>query len=260
MPCNSHIQIPNCILKNFRNPITGKVFYWDLKNMWVRKCASSDLGTEVDYYSEEIETYLNKTVENPFYKLTQNIIKFIESDINHIKMQSDTEFICKRYISAAIYRSRLAQNEMAKSSTTAFVFSEQENHDDLVWFSLNQPNRMSPQLANYQMTVIANRTEKNFVVPCNCFYKLKSQKIECFIAPISPKCVLCFVPKNYNLKTIEVKNIYDPEDIIQMNIKALQFEYLFSCRFVATCSETELKDLMDYSEKNRTELEKFALI
>lgn len=59
MSVDSHVQITNAILKNFRRS-DGKVMYLDLKTGRIGACASGDLGTKNGYYSNDIEKYLRK--------------------------------------------------------------------------------------------------------------------------------------------------------------------------------------------------------
>jgi len=261
MPVYSHIQIPNAILKKFRNHDTGKVWHLDLEEKKIKSCSSNKLGVEYAYYSDAMEQYLNKTVEHPFSQLASSVQKFVVNNQSHIEMPLSVEDTCKKYISAAMYRSELALNELLQNSITAPFCSDQENHDDLVFFGLRHNNGMFPQLANYKMFVLVNQTKMNFVVPRNCFYEVSWHKVKCIVAPISPICALCLAPGNYCREIIEYKDsrlaFFDNHnDIYISNTHALQYEYIFNHSFIAAANKVELEDLMLYLEQHETELEK----
>lgn len=263
MPVNSHIQIPNAILKNFRNSRSGKVYHLDLSINRIQSCGSDRLGAEYGYFSDEMEKYLNKTVENPFSKLAADVRKFVENGEPYMEMPLDMEDVCKRYISAAIYRSGLALNILMQDSITAPYCSDQENHDDLVFCGLQHNNGVFPQLVDYEMMVLINRTKERFVVPRNCFFEVFSHKVKCIVAPISPNCALCLAPKNYRRDIIKDTEprlgfIDDSGDICTSNIYALQYEYVFNHSFVAAANRSELQNLLDYMNNHRHELEQLC--
>lgn len=263
MPVDSHIQIPNAVLKNFRNSVSGKVFHLDLDKRRIRSCSSDKLGAEYGYYSEAMEQYLNQTIETPFSKLAASVKKFLDND-HYNEMPLTVENTCKRYVSAAMYRSGLALNELMQGSITAPFCAEQENHDDLVFWGLQHNGGVFPQLTDFEMIVLVNQTKVQFVVPRNCFYEVSSHSVKCIVAPISPNCALCLAPARYRREIIEDKEsrlgyLDDPEDINISNIHALQYEYVFNHSFVAAADKAELEDLKKYLEEHETELEKLRV-
>lgn len=74
---NSHIQIPNAVLKQFRDEKDPekKVWYLDLATGEVKRSASGKLGTEKGYYSEGIEQFWSATIESPIAALNARIRK-----------------------------------------------------------------------------------------------------------------------------------------------------------------------------------------
>ena len=74
---NSHIQVPNAILKQFRDEEDPekKVWYLDLATGEVKRSASGKLGTEKGYYSEGIEQFWSATIESPIAALNARIRK-----------------------------------------------------------------------------------------------------------------------------------------------------------------------------------------
>ena len=71
MAINSHIQLPNSILKYFRDESDSekKVWYLDISSGSIMKAASNKIGTSKGYYSDFGENFWNRTVEDSLAKL-----------------------------------------------------------------------------------------------------------------------------------------------------------------------------------------------
>ena len=201
----SHIQLPNGILKYFRSDApgtSGRVFYLNLESGNIGLSGSCRLGTEAGYYSEEIETYLNEKIETPFTTLAAKVRSFIDEDGDTLTLALADEETCKNYVAASMARSKPALDSLMTNSVTAQFSSEQANHDDLVFIS-TQPGMLSSILKAYKMLVVVNRTERQFVVPRNCFYEVQSKGSSCIVIPISSGCVLELVPPDYSGNIID---------------------------------------------------------
>ena len=138
---NSHIQIPNAVLKQFRDEKDPekKVWYLDLATGEVKRSASGKLGTEKGYYSEGIEQFWSATIESPIAALNARIRKFCdgcEGNIGDFLLSEKDKTAVKRYIKAMAIRSNLAYESMLESSLTADECTTQENHDDLSRFGM----------------------------------------------------------------------------------------------------------------------------
>ena len=69
MKINSHIQLPKFIIRKFEDE-KHFVHYIDIENACVLKTGHADsLNTKEDYYSLEIEKYLQRELESPFSRL-----------------------------------------------------------------------------------------------------------------------------------------------------------------------------------------------
>lgn len=260
---DSHIQLPNGVLKHFRSnelEASGRVIYLDLNDGSIHLSGSKRLGTETGYYSKEIESYLNKEIETPFTSLAAKVRSFAENDLDALVLDVTVEETFKRYIVAAMARSKLALDSLLSSSKTAQHVSMQENHDDLVFISTRSNNGIIPLLETHKMLVLINKTDRQFVVPRNCFYTIQSNGCSCIVAPISPICALELVPENFTGNSIDGEEcrlgyIDDPNIISEMNKQALRYEYSFNQTFVASASHFELEELKTYLESNREYLE-----
>ena len=76
MTINSHIQVPNFILRNFTCK-TGKVAYFDLKTQRIGYAGTKTLGTELGYYSDKTEDELSSKIERPFSQLCLRAIDLL---------------------------------------------------------------------------------------------------------------------------------------------------------------------------------------
>lgn len=255
---NSHIQLPNCILKYFRDESDDekKVWFLDITSGQIQKKAAKKLGTAKGYYSPMGEMFWSQELENPLASLNERIRKFVTTGSGSLFLSDEDIAIFIKYIKAAAVRSNLTYETMTHSSSTASMFTEQENHDLLSYLGMGIPWKFDEILANMSLTVLVNQTERNLVVPRNCYYVSSIPINGSIVAPISPQCALFFLSKDspdYTKDSCVI--ISDPTQINLLNVYALKYEYMFNCEFVASSSRSELECLQQIQQKYRTELE-----
>ncbi len=227
----------------------------------LHSCGTKKLGTQKGYYSQEFEQYLNKQIENPFSKLALEISSFVEQGNELLVLSAGTEKICKQYISVAAFRSKRAYLDFLNGSLVAGLLDDQTSHDGLVFFSTKLNSGVIPEISESRMMVLANKTDKEFVVPRNCFYLISSEGFPCIIAPITPICAIGLIPKDYPLeKNVNLWTVNNTDDILHMNKQALCMEYVFNHEFVAARRQNELSELKSYLEENQTNLESLKSI
>ncbi len=257
MSVNSHIQVPNFILKNFRDK-SGKVNHLDLEKLQIRACGSKDLGTEYGYYSDEIESLLNKEFENPFSKVISDIKGFLKEPQNGLLLPSDFDDVCKRYITISSSRSDLLFDAFKSESFTAFLFSEQQNHDNVVSFTMGYNGGIFPELLSYKVRLLVNNTNRTFLLPRNGFYVVSSDGKQCVAAPIMPEAAILLIPgentEESNAET-EVMTIDDSTGVWWMNRQAVWFEYVYNKSFVASTDINELEYFRCFVSNNKEKLE-----
>ena len=258
MAVDSHIQIPKGILKYFSES-SGRVYYLDVSSGKIGLAGAGVLGTEHGYYSEEQEQYLNKEIETPFASLAAKVRAFLK-DNKALTLSLLEEKVLKRYITAAMARSQLSLDAFLSASFTADLFTDQQNHDDLVYLATKQNNGIVKILDNHFLAIMINKTEVNLVVPRNCFYVLSSRGYECIVAPISPQCALCLLPQEYAEQYSDVKEyrlffVEKTEDISFMNCRALMYEYMYNKTFVASATRKELDELATFRNERKEDLE-----
>ena len=259
MSIDSHIQITNFILRNFRSP-HGRVDYLDLTTGRIRSCGSDRLGTEPDYYSAEMEKYLNKEIETPFSNLAAEVLSFVEKKIDKIVLSNEVETTVKKYVTASMARSSLCFNSYMKASITADLLEPQANHDSIVFYSTQRDGGINPLVQNSKMYLIVNLSERQFVVPRNCFYGVPRKGYTCIAVPISPLCIILLAPEKYPEEYIagescRLYKVFDGDIVGEMNIAALHYEWCFNHLFVASASRQELEKLKQYMEKKKNQLD-----
>ena len=258
---NSHIQIPNAILKQFRDEEDPekKVWYLDLATGEVKRSASGKLGTEKGYYSEGIEQFWSATIESPIAALNARIRKYCdgcEDNIGDFLLSEKDKTAVKRYIKAMAVRSNLAYESMMENSLTADKCTEQENHDDLSRFGMEVTGQFEGMLGRLDVIVLLNKTLYNLVVPRNGWYALSFCGVENVVVPISPKCAFLLYPKDYpKYSNTQFAVVDDAGYILAMNTMALKHECIYNMTFIASKSRRELDELQKIYRELRVQFE-----
>lgn len=253
----SHMQLPKLILNNFRDESDPekKVWYMDLNSGEIRRSSSARLGTKIGYYSQGGEEFWNRCVENSLGKLVKKTNDFCEGKIDVLTIgQNDVE-AAKLYIKSAFIRSQATYENVLKNSRTAFLLTDKQQHDIISYVGMNVEGPFDESINNLVVSVLINRTERDLVVPRNCFYSISAWGLMHFVAPISPRCALILLPAEI-IKNREgaLVTIDDIEDTDEMNIMALKYEYMCNGDFVAAGRRPELEWLQNYRKDNLDKL------
>lgn len=261
MAINSHIQLPNSILKYFRDESDSekKVWYLDISSGSIMKAASNKIGTSKGYYSDFGENFWNRTVEDSLAKLNHKFYKIYmqkeNAEIGSLPMSQDDKDIIKKYIKAAMVRSSLAYKTMKQNSFTAELFSEQENHDALSYFGMISTGEVDCILDKLDVAFLINQTDRDLVVPRNCYYEINKSSGINIIVPIFPKGAWLLFEKEKQPEWIGcIGAIANPEVIEVMNVCALQYECTFNQAFVASNSYFEIERLQFFQEEHQSDL------
>ena len=261
MAVDSHIQIPKCILKCFVDS-SHRVYYLDTKTGYIGLAGARKLGTEYGYYSDEQERFLNKEIETPVSLLSQKVSRWLSNRETILELPIAEEHVLKKYIAASMARSNFALESMQKSmgAYSRLLLSKQQVHDFISTFGVVENNGIYKVIESYYLVVLVNKTDTNWVVPRNCFYTVPSGECECIVAPISPRCALCLFPLEYaerNESSLSFRlGVVDEQNHSQrMNIRALQYEYIFNQTFVASSTKAELEWLKEYMAESQKELD-----
>ena len=91
MNINSHVQLPNCVLRNFRDETDPekKVWYLDVQTGDILRKSSKKLGTCKGYYSETGERFWAENIENPLSIITHRIQKYCTGEIPCLQISAE---------------------------------------------------------------------------------------------------------------------------------------------------------------------------
>ena len=244
MNINSHIQLPNCVLRNFRDETDPekKVWYLDVQTGDIMRKSSKKLGTRKGYYSETGERFWAENIENPLSIISRKIQKYCTGEVPCLQISADDADVCKRYIKAAFIRSKMAEDEMNKHSVTASTCTEQSNHDMLACFWLRSYGPIESNLEKMDVSVLVNKTERMLVVPRNCFYLVTLQGASHMVAPVCPKGAILLMPQKMGRAGMTAV-VSEPNVIEKMNTLALRSELEFNSAFAAANRRIGLESL-----------------
>ena len=170
-------------------------------------------------------------------------------------MSQDDKDIIKKYIKAAMVRSSLAYKTMKQNSFTAELFSEQENHDALSYFGMISTGEVDCILDKLDVAFLINQTDRDLVVPRNCYYEINKSSGINIIVPVFPKGAWLLFEKEKQPELIGcIGAIANPEVIEVMNVCALQYECTFNQAFVASNSYFEIERLQFFQEEHQSDL------
>lgn len=208
-----------------------------------------------------MEKYLCNTIESQMGQFWVGIKDFADGKEHSVTVWAEEETAVKQYVKALIARSDYWMKAFEEKSLTAALCSPRENHDDLIWFLLNRDNKTNRYINQLQVAYLTNQTSQYFVVPKNGFYCIKSRGHDYLIIPVSPKFAFILKPErdigfDKNGNVIHHYRIDKKDDIRELNLSALQFEYAINRDFVAGARKDELQELIPFLEKHRVKLEK----
>lgn len=256
---HSHIQLPNSVLMRFRDETDEekKVWYLDIPSGEIRRTSTRRLGTLKDYYSSEGEIFWSRAVENSLANLANRICRepqkspLTEGDVDTIKC----------YIKASAVRSRIANNAMDSGHIIATLLSNQEKRDLFAMIGMNSFGKFDEILREMGAMVLVNQTERNFVVPRNCYYCAPIVGDATIIAPISPKIAFSLFPTTAHPGfESEFAVIHSGEIVEMMNVYALKYEYMFNKEFIAANDRRELEMLQKIRKEHLSKLEALSTV
>lgn len=153
-------------------------------------------------------------------------------------------------------RSGIANTALENSPVIAALLSNQKKHDVLAMHGMNFPGKFDETMSEMGAMVLINQTERDFVVPRNCYYCAPIVDDVMIVAPISPKVALSLSPATEHT---EYENgfavIRRSETIRRMNVYALKYEHMFNKAFIAASSSRELEELQKIRNEHLSGLE-----
>lgn len=220
MSKKSHIQMPRLILKNFQKDSKGMLYYDCIQQKIVRGHAKT-LCTELGYYSNDVETYLDKNVETRM----GNLVDFLkrtsfQNGDNPPKDYIDAAFT---YCYALISRSPAFLGEI-KNNLYIRSLSPTNQHDIAAKVALERAIEKNI-LGFYKIAFLTNNTEEELVLPIGGIVQCGMR----LICPVSPWRTIVFdVPmaerSEKNVNNITLFEIDSKDTIKDINIEAVKQE------------------------------------
>lgn len=220
MSKKSHIQMPRLILKNFQKDSKG-LFYYDCTQQKIVRGHAKTLCTEMGYYSNDVEIYLDKNVETCMGNLVDFLKRtsFQDGD-NPPKNYKDVAFT---YCYALISRSPELLSEM-KNNLYIRSLSVVNQHDIVARRALELAKE-EDILGFYKIAFLINNTEEELVLPIGGIVQWRMR----LICPVSPwRAIVFYVPiaekSDKNVNIITLFEIDSKDTIKDINIEAVKQE------------------------------------
>lgn len=197
---NSHIQMPNFMLKRFETE-KHRFYYYDVKKNIIGKNGhAKSINTEYGYYDLTVEEYLCKYVEEPFSKLLSFFDGIDRENPNFFLRRQDSEQI-KQFVISLCARDPSMIKEIEKHSVYSQFIPKtaQMKHDEAVIMGMNEAAKLG-LLSEYRTTLTVNNTRIPFVLPiCGLYsYSFGGEGIKYLHTnlPISPYLAITLVHKD----------------------------------------------------------------
>lgn len=235
---NSHIQMPKLILKNFHNE-KKELYYYDFLEQKIKKGHAKTFYAEQGYYSDYVETYLDKKVESRlgvlvnFFKKTN----FQYGDNPPI----DYEDVAYTYLYSLMFRAPEFVEEMKKDSCFFSILSVVDQRDIAVHDALIMAKERHI-LGEYKVAFLLNNTTEQFVLPTGGIVQYGRR----LVCPISPWRGLVF-DKNItaqNEQEIRLFEVTTDDEINHINIEAVRQEKLRNKKHIVASKAEILIDLL----------------
>ena len=183
--------MPKFMLRRFENK-DNRFFYYDVsKKIPGTNGHARSINTQVGYYSEDTEEYLNENVETPLSRII-SIVDNINFDDPEIILDEDVLHTIRVYFYSLIARNPLILKTMNDNSIFYQFFTEQEQHDMAAVSGINLAEQ-ADILGDWVITFCVNKTETPFILPvCGC-YEIRYSGIHAMMLPVSPYVQIVFI-------------------------------------------------------------------
>ena len=251
---NSHIQMPKSILRKFEDD-TNHIYYYDVNIGKIDRSTPKSWNTELDYYDENTEKFLNKNIETPFLK----VVSFIEKNIDKLPFSiPDSCFKdIKSYFNALIARSPQLFKEAMDNSDFAKILLDEQSQHILTLFSALEEIEKKDMFGDFSFTFLQNKTEMPFVLPIMGMYSYAKadtgeRKI---ILPITPKIAILMVENkflNEHTHADGTKVLYEVNDtslVYSYNCYAVKYQQHLKYGSVVANNKQLLIDIKNELEK-----------
>lgn len=221
--------MPRCVLKRFENECHSFFYYDVTKGIIGSNGHAKTMNTQLGYYSNEVEHYLNDNIEAPFSKVLQ-FVDQTDFDAPVFQVNNDFSTNVKPFVYALIARDPRLLSQINGNSLFYQFLPKQSQHD----FAAVEGIRLALEnglLDAYDVTFWVNKTKKPFVLPMCGIYLYKSKDVIHINLPITPQIAITLL-ESKGLPTL-IKN-----DVISMYLieEELIINYFNGLAFRTQCN------------------------
>lgn len=189
---DSHVQLPECLLKNFRTD--EHLYYIDTsKNNKIIKGSARNYNTKFGYYSLSFENYLSNGYEQIISELVIKINPFINKEVKEITLDNLNNKINKLF-KMAIFRNPKLVKQINEESVFAQLI---DGGYDSEYLLTAEEERDSNYIKDYVPVLFVNKTKKGILLTKSLISRIKVQKNFFIIMPLHPKIAIVLVTKKY---------------------------------------------------------------
>ncbi len=214
---DSHIQLPMCLLKNFRTK--ERLYYINIAKNEIINSSARNYNTKFGYYSLFFEEYMSNHYEQIIVDLINTVMPFINHEIRKITIINLNDKINKLFL-MALFRNPKYVEEINKKSIFAQIIDGGYNSEFLALIGEEKINFIK----GYTPVPLVNDTSKGMVTVRSLVSNLKIDNgIECMVMTLHPKFAIALVPNHYFKRMIEEQDkktylqIDKGEELLRMN-------------------------------------------
>ena len=191
MLINSHIQMPESVLKRFENQ-HHQYYYYDVEGQFIGNHGhASSTNTQHGFYSRDVEEFLNANIETPFSNLMKTVDEIhVDPPQGHIDAVFD--YTAKRFVYALVARNPDNIERIKDYPFLTEILTEVEARDAgmMLGFAAEVEREF---LAGFGTTVAVNITEVPFILPTCGAYYVQMRGIMHVALPVTPQKAIVFV-------------------------------------------------------------------
>lgn len=194
---DSHVQLPKCLLKNFRT--NERLYYFDTTKNKKIKSSARNYNTEFGYYSLFFEEHLSNVYESIISELIIKIKPFVNQEVKEI-MLDDLRSKINKLFKMAVFRNPKNVKQINEESVTADLF---DGGYDTEYLLMAGEEINSNYIKDYVPVLLINKTKNGILLTRSLISIIFVQKNRFIIMPLHPKFAIVLVTSKYYENMIE---------------------------------------------------------
>ncbi len=250
--------MPKCVLKEFKNDMNA-IFCYNVETGFISKTSARYINTKSDYYSEEVELFLNRTIESKFADLIKKI-KNADFKNSYFVVDEEMDKTIKEFLCFLMLRAPKMKEMLSDKNSLYSLLSENEKNDINVLFGyLALVNNNS--FNKYYITFTINESEIPFVLHMNGLIPLTvNAEEERILLPITPNIAITLMNESCYKKHTDKNdisdyfNINDSTIIKEINELAFGIQCKLNWGYVVCPEKKELERLKIWWDNNERQI------